>query len=53
MMADDGAPVSDQQTQVREIISHLKTLPPWDGKTFDPKLTAMLRELQRTAKESK
>ena len=53
MMADDGGPSLSQQEQVRQIITHMKTLPPWDGKTFDPKLTALLRELQRTAKEQK
>lgn len=52
-MADDGGPPLNQQEQVRQIIAYMKTMPLWDGKTFDPKLTAMLRELQLTAKERK
>jgi len=46
-MADDGARMPTQQEQVRRIIVHMKTLLPWDGKTYDEKLTAMLRELQQ------
>lgn len=46
-MAEDGAPMPTQQEQVRRIIAYMKTLPPWDGKTYDEKLAAMLRELQQ------
>lgn len=52
-MAVEGSALRSKQEQVRQIIAYMKTLPPWDGKTFDPKLTAMLRELQQPAKEQK